>query len=168
MTARPSRILLDTNIWLDNYLPFRAGSDAARTLIDVAWNEGIDLLYAASTARDVFYMVARTFKWATVAEKGGLSEGDALAIRDIAWACVDNMRDLGSAVGADESDLWLACKYRRLNGDLEDNMILAAMERSGADYLVTSDEGLLRRAPFATLSASDMVVYLSDCVGGGA
>jgi predicted nucleic acid-binding protein len=86
-----------------------------------------------------------------------LKREDAEAIRDIAWACVDNMSELGTPVGADESDLWLARKYRRLHPDLEDDLVLAAAERAQADYLVTSDEALLRKAMVPALSPEDFV-----------
>lgn len=121
---------------------------------------GIQLLYPAACLRDVFYTICLEFKRSCRNERGGLSPGDAEAIRRIAWGCVDNVRELAVAVGMDESDLWLACKYRTLTWDLEDNVVLAAAKRSEADYLVTNDRALRERSTVAALSSADMVKVL--------
>lgn len=89
-----------------------------------------------------------------------VAEGDVQAIRRIAWACVDNMRELATAVGMDESDLWLACKYRTLTWDLEDNVVLAAAQRAEVDYLVTNDWALIQRATVPALTPEDMTKVL--------
>lgn len=60
------------------------------------------------------------------------------------------------AVGMDELDVWLACKYCRFNHDFEDNFALAAAERAKADYLVTSNQDLLHKATVAALSPENM------------
>lgn len=62
------------------------------------------------------------------------------------------MDEIATAVGADSSDVWLVRKYQRIHADFEDCMVLAAAQRAKADYLVTSDEALLRHAPVAALS----------------
>jgi predicted nucleic acid-binding protein len=60
----------------------------------------------------------------------------------------------------DNSDVWLARKYRTLHDDFEDNFILAAAERAKVDFLVTSDQSLLRKATVAALSPQDMLAVL--------
>lgn len=60
----------------------------------------------------------------------------------------------------DEADLWLACRYRTLTWDLEDNVVLAAAQRAEADYLVTSDRALIQRATVAVLAPGDMTAVL--------
>ena len=44
--------------------------------------------------------------------------------------------------------------------DFEDNFILAAAERAKVDFLVTSDQSLLRKATVAALSPQDMLAVL--------
>ena len=78
---------------------------------------------------------------------------------------MDTLRDGATAVGADESDAWLACKYRKINWDLEDNMVLAAAKRAGADYLVTNDRVLISKANVAALRPADMTALLEEMGG---
>ena len=65
-------------------------------------------------------------------------------------------------MGADSSDVWLARKYQRIHADFEDCMVLAAAQRAKADYLVTSDEALLRHAPVAALSVDDFLALVGE------
>ncbi len=152
--------MVDTNVWLGNYVASRAGHESSRRFLQVATQRGVQLLYPSASVKDVFYLIAMEFKRQVRAEKGSVDERDAAIIRRLAWGCVDNMRALATSVGLDESDLWLACKYRKLNGDLEDNMVIAAMQRAKADYLVTLDGHLARHAPVAALTPDDMTSLL--------
>ena len=67
---------------------------------------------------------------------------------------------MATAVGVDDSDLWLACKYKALSADLEDNVVLAAAQRCKADHLVTFDEALIRKAPISAMLPKDMTALL--------
>ena len=118
------------------------------------------LLFPARAIVDVHYVIYRTFKQMVREERGVVQETDARAIAEVAWGCVDNLCELATAVGMDGSDVWLARKYRALHGDLEDNFVLAAAERADADFLVTSDQQLLRKATVAALSPKDMLALL--------
>ena len=160
MSNTPLRLLLDTNVLLDEYLPMRPGSQVSRTLLCTAQEQGLDLLYPARVLVDIHYQIASTLKRLVRAERGVLSESDAQSIQRIAWSCIDNLCEFATAVGLDESDIWLARKYRRFNGDFEDNFVLAAAERAQVDYLVTSDQKLLRKATVAALSPADMLSLL--------
>lgn len=153
------KLLLDTSMWLDNYIPGRAGCDVVGEVLRLAIERRHELLYAATTAKDVFYLIAHAYK-AQARAQGGLDEAGARAINEVAWACVDNMGELATAVGADVSDLWLARRYKALHPDFEDDLVLAAAQRAHVDYLVTSDEGLIRHAPVRALSAQDMLAVL--------
>lgn len=160
MTDRELIILLDTNVLLDEYLPARPGSAASRELIDRAFNRGDHLLFCPHALTDVHYVIMATFKKMVRAEKGELTEADALAIQEIAWGCIDNLCEWATSVGSTQGDVWLARKYKRLNHDLEDNIVLAAAERAKVDYLVTSDQQLLKKATVAALSPEDMLALL--------
>ena len=153
----PARILLDTNVWLDSFDGARPRSAEASKLIDLCVDRDIALLYATSTVKDVYYLVAASLKRQARAQGEGLSESQARAVSAYADACVETMGRIATAVGADESDIWLARKYQRVHSDFEDCLVLAAATRSQADYLATNDEGLLRHAPVPALSTGDLL-----------
>ena len=159
---QPSRVLLDTNVWFDAFDGARPRSRAANELIDLCVSKGIDLLYAVGTAKDVYYLVGASLKGQARTAVPTLSEGQAGAISAYAAACVANMDEIATAVGADSSDVWLARKYQRIHADFEDCMVLAAAQRAKADYLVTSDEVLLRHAPVAALSVDDFLALVGE------
>ena len=72
------------------------------------------------------------------------------------------MRELGTAVGCDMTDVWLACKQRPIHGDYEDDLILAAIQRVGSTTLVTNDEKLLLHCPVGALDVKDALAYLEQ------
>lgn len=158
----PSRVLLDTNVWLDAFDGARARSREANELIDACVRKGIDLLYAIGTAKDVYYLVGASLKHEARTAGEGLSEGQAGAISAYAAACIANMDEIATAVGADSSDVWLARKYQRIHADFEDCLVLAAAQRAQADCLVTNDEALIRHAPVAALSAGDFLALVGE------
>ena len=153
-------MLLDTNVWLDAYIPGRPGHPSASELLLCATRQGHTLLYPARIMADVFYVVCQEAKEWFRAQTGGLTQAQAQACRDHAWSFVECMHEVATAVGLDESDVWLAMKYRALDADLEDDFVLAAMRRSNADYLVTSDARLIRKANAKAMSPADMLAAL--------
>ena len=153
------KLLFDTNVWLDNYVPDRTSHDTVGRLIVLAACQGHDILYAAMTAKDVFYLINRYYKGA-IADEGSICSGRAGAVNEIAWACVDNMAEIATAIGCDQSDMQIARKYKNLHADFEDDLVLSAALRARVDYLVTSDERLIRHAPVAALTPADMLNLL--------
>lgn len=161
MTRPAERILLDTNVWLDAFLPERAERSAARELIALALKLNVDLLYPVHILPDVFYLAFIDIK--RLLRGQGSDELVAQAARTTAWEYVNSMRETATAVGADNSDVWLASKWEYLHGDIEDNLVLAASKRAQADYTVTSDKRLLSHAPLAgvvAVSPEDMLAVL--------
>lgn len=156
----PSKILLDTNVWLDAFDGARPRSSKTNELIDACEQKGIDLMFAAGSAKDVYYIIGASLKRQARTEEKELSENQARAIATYAAACVSNMSEVATAVGVDASDIWLAQKYQRVHADFEDCLILAAAERAQTDYLVTNDDALLRHAPMAALSVEDFLAHL--------
>lgn len=152
-------ILVDTNIWLDNYLADRPHSAESRAFLTCATEQGALLVYPIHCLKDVFFLIQAHLK-RLARQQGPLTESTALNIREMAWSCIQNMRELATAVGADESDGWLATKYRSFNNDLEDNMVLAAAERAKPAFLVTNDEQLLRKATIPAHTAEDATTLL--------
>ena len=153
MTSVPQMIVLDTNVWLDFFLPFRKGNPIARALVSRAQSHDIDLLYPVHILSDVFYLVNVETKRKSRQLYQDRDEVIAAAARTTAWECVNTMREIATAVGADQGDVWLACKAEYLHNDVEDNLVLAAVRGSKADCLVTSDKELLAHAPLACVAA---------------
>lgn len=160
MSILPKSLLLDTNVWLDNYIGARPSHAISRRLISFAMDSEIALLYQVTSLKDVYYNIAQSLKNASRDEGVAITHAAAVAINEVAYASVKNMADIGTAVGADGSDVWLALKLYSVHRDIEDDMILAAMERSGASFLVTNDLELIRHASCAAMTSEDMLGYL--------
>lgn len=153
-------LLVDTNVWMCNYVPMRKGHDIAREFFRAAWEAGAQLLYPAPILKDVFYLLGLEYKRQIRMEKGELTHSDAAIVNELAWGCVQNIRTMATAVGIDDSDLWLACKYKALSTDLEDNVVLAAANRAKVNYLVTFDQDLIRKSPVSAMLPLDMTTLL--------
>lgn len=167
MSTIPSKLLIDTNVWLDMFVFSRPGHVSAKELIGYALGANIQLLYSPISLKDVEYIAAATFKREVRAQGDMVDDACALVARQFAWSCVQSMRRVATAVGTDESDMWLAEKYHAIHPDFEDDIMLAAAKRSGADYLVTGDTQLLARAPVPAITPSDLLVLLRElgCMG---
>ena len=121
----------------------------------------MDLLYPVHIIPDVFYLAFIDVKRLLCGQ--GSDELVAKAARSTAWEYVNGMQEIATAVGADNSDVWLASKWESLHGDIEDNLVLAAAKRAQADYVVTSDRQLLSHAALAGVAAvspEDMLAVL--------
>ena len=155
MTGCPSMVLLDTNVWLDDFIPSRARHDVVRKMIDRLIRSDVTLLFAMTSTKDVYYALASYFK------------GEVRRSADeAAWGFLQLMGRIATPVGVDMSDYWVASQLKYVHHDYGDNLVVAAAQRARADCLVTSDEALLRHAPLAAYSPEDMLRYL-DCVEAG-
>ncbi|WP_080801623.1 type II toxin-antitoxin system VapC family toxin [Arabiibacter massiliensis] len=161
MITASTRLLLDSNVWLDLFASDRPGRDDAVELVTLATSQQTTLLFAASSIKDVYYLLNEREKRKIRAKNVEVTAGVAAAINEYAWGCVRAMEELATVVPIDQADLWIAAKYRAVHNDFEDNLVLAAMERSKADYLVTSDEVLLSKSPVAALAPHDAVALMA-------
>lgn len=152
--------LVDTNVWLDNYLGFRPNHRASCEFLDEAVERGATLCHAATTAKDVHFFTCSTLKKAAREKGEAVDEAFALAENRLAWANLANMNEVSTLVGLDLSDFWVASKLSAFNGDIEDNLIMACAERAKADYIVTRDKGLLRRSTVCALAPEDATALL--------
>ena len=150
-SANPVRLLVCADVWVA-LLGTDKNKQQAENLVAQARACGAELLYPATALKDVF---------TALVESEGLSGDEAAA-----WQAVDRMRELGTAVGVDEADLMLACRYRGLTSDLSGNIAFAAAERAKADYMVTFDDQLLRRSTVAALAPQDMCAVLKARASG--
>ncbi len=160
MNRKNLMLVLDTNVWLDDVIVWRAGHQSARRLIAHARAHGIDLVYAITTVKDVYYIAAQQLKKYAREVQGTLTDDGAMAAIDSAWDIVEGMGDIATPIGMDAADVWMARKLRTVHNDLEDNLIIAAAERADADYVVTSDRQLLANPHVRALTAEQMLEHL--------
>lgn len=160
MKGKPPVFLVDTNVWLDNYLGFRPNHRTSCEFLDEALAQSAVLCHAATTAKDVHFFTCSFLKKAARERGEEIDEGLALAISKLAWANLANMNEVSTLVGVDLSDFWLASKLSAFNGDIEDNLVMACAERAKADYVVTRDKGLLRRSTVCALAPEDATALL--------
>lgn len=161
MTAtRRISFLLDSNIWMDNYDGARPLCGDSRDLIDYCLKEDIGMLYASISIKDVYYSMKRVLRDARSAAGLPLDEAYSKSSHIAAMACIENMSDIATATPLDMSDVWLAKKLISSHPDFEDNLIMAAVERSGADYLVTNDEKLIKHSPYPAMTPKDALKML--------
>lgn len=152
--------LLDTNIWLDCYDAARPNHPDAQTLMDLLEKADFTIAYASTSIKDFYYLFCAEHKQAIRQRKGQLTQARAQAIQATAWGCLRNMTAIAVAVPIGEPQIWLAEHMHDLHGDFEDNLILAAVETSNADYFVTNDTTLLGKSACPAFTCADMLAFL--------
>ena len=70
-------LLLDTNCWLDYYIPNRPNGSQTRELIRYSFVYDIKLLYPAAIAKDVFYLIELDTKRFIRSAQGKLTQSAA-------------------------------------------------------------------------------------------
>lgn len=158
--SAPIKLLIDTNVWLNYFLPDRRGHERAFELLRAACEKDALIMFPLTALKDVFYLAGAVLKRCVRLEQGELSDAQTRAITETCWGFIETMGELGTPVGADMSDVWLARKYRSLHSDFEDDLVVAAAQRTGADVLVTEDVALIQHAPVCAMTAQDAARYL--------
>lgn len=163
----PTKLLLDTNVWVDYYIGMRKGHADSFTLIRRAIEVNTGLYVPMHCTKDLFYFIALWSKKDMRKMNGGrLSQGAANAANELAWGCVQHLNRIATPVGCDQSDAWLAIKQKTVHADYEDNLVIAAAMRANA-ILVTNNADLIKHSPVAALSVRDAIAYLGtldkDC-----
>lgn len=136
--------LVDTNVWVYYLLRDDIHYEEACRFIEQCVLSGTGLLYAPSSAKDVFYTVPRVMR------RRALQAGtaaDSTSYRPYAWACIRKMGEIAAVSPLSQAEGELAYLLRTVHNDYEDNLLIASAESCGADFLVTFDEGLLKHQP---------------------
>lgn len=162
MKCETTPFVLDTNVMLDYYLGDRSRSDEAKAFFDyvLKHKESCPLFYSPHCISSLFYLIANATKQSARQRLARITEKEALVAIEFAWGCIDHLQENATAVGADQSDVWLACKLRGVHNDLEDNLIIAAAMRANASYLITNDEKLIKHATVPALTPKDALAVL--------
>ena len=158
-------VFLDTNVLVDFELGRGAARDCAK-LFALCETHDIPLAVSVLSLKDVFFLVQSSIKRQSRADHAGtVPQADAIAAREIAWACVRHIDDLATVVGTARPEYRQACLLRPLHSDLEDNLVVACALHCGADLFVTSDEDLLRHCPIAALTPHDALLRVQAALG---
>ena len=155
--SAPKVLLLDPNVWISFFIEFDASHTEAVRLFELATKRHITLAYTASTLKDVFYIVPRRVR------AKALSEGHDVAdvtFAPIAWACIESMTEIAVAVGQSLPECRLVRMLRNEHPDLEDNLIFAAAETSGANFVVTYDRQMLEHFSPSCISPAQAIWLL--------
>lgn len=153
-------LVFDTNVWLDFFLDRSSRHDAAGELMAEANRREAIVLTPVTALKDIYFLITAELKRAEREANGAVSESFARAIDEVAWACIKSLRQQSVVVGADATDMVEAIAMRPAHPDFEDDLIAAALIRSHADYLVTSDEALPRHAPVPCLTIDQAITLL--------
>ena len=152
--------MVDTNVWVDLYVPGRPNRETSIAFYEEAKRSQAELVFTLEIARAVFRIVSYEAKRWVRQQTGELSETYAHAIANHAWDFVQDMQTYGTPVGSSTPDLWMASKMRDGHSEIEDNLIVAACMRMDTDYLVTNDAKLLRHSPVAAVDPPMMTRLL--------
>ena len=156
------KIVLDTNVVVDYLMGREPGcSDCKQLLLMHAACQ--HAVYVASLSlKDAYYLVSMQLKRMERQASGHLDEGMANAANEVAWACVQALVENVLVLPVGRAETLQALSYGSVHSDFEDNLVVAAAHSANADFVVTNDATLLRHAPVACLSSSDIVALLQE------
>ena len=156
---RPT-LLFDTNIWLDIFLPDQPNSRSSQELYTWVLRHDLGLTYPSSAILDVYRRVNAWYKAWSRQSHGSLSDAEAAAAKTIAWDRVAEMQECASSIPVDDAALYIACRYRDLHNDLEDDLVISAFYTAHASYLITNDLDLIKHSPVPAQTPADMLRQL--------
>lgn len=160
MNPQNLKLVIDTNVWLDDFFGDRPFHKDARALIDLAISKQVQLFHAITTEKDVYYLSCATLKAKERVSSGCVSNESAHAIASISNALIGKLESLSTPIALDATDTWTARHLQSIHADFEDCLIMAAAVRANADFVVTNDRKLLQHCTVAALSCADMAAYL--------
>ncbi len=156
------RVLFDTNVLVDYHMG-RPGAHTVCELINTLMAGEVSIFVAATSLKDLYYLLERFFKQEQRAAAGDGAAVDAKAAsvaRQIAWQCVDQTLEWATVANMGHAEAKVAWMLRGLHGDFEDDLILAAAENTDVDLVVTSDAALIAHATCACLTPADALAYV--------
>ena len=158
---QPQSLMLDTCIWVNSQIGTNSGHEAARNLIIAALKQNMVIGIAPHSLANVFYITHRHLRRLDAAE-GAEIPGDSLAAaKETAWGVVNGITEYATVVGTDGSDARVACLYKSVHDDFEDNLVIAAARRMKADLIVSDDRQFVLRSPLPAMTAEDALRWIT-------
>lgn len=152
-------LLIDTNVWID----YELRTENAATIelfFREARKRGARFGIAAHSLKDIFEIVQRRLKQMERTDPQMDPQHAGPSARSVSWALLEHIMGFAEVVGSDYMDAHMACKDRVFHDFYEDNLVVAAVRRMGADLLVTNDAALLKHAPVPALSVEGAIDWL--------
>lgn len=159
------RLMLDTNIWLDYFIPERRGHAQAFQLIHRCIRGDVGLLTAVGVLKDLNYLLQLDQKSWLRAQGVEVGEQEALVAKEEALACTQLVLDNCTLVCGSANDARMALKLNSVHPDFEDNLVVVAALNAKADMLVSNDEALVRHCAAPALGCADAIAWLEARIG---
>ena len=160
---RPLKILVDTNVWFDYFL---ARSDchkaAAQFLACGMEREDVALFIASLSLKDLACQLSNQMKLDARRAGREVDASVASAAREVSWACVRNVLEKALVAPVGHTEVLNAFAYRRIHNDLEDDLILGALDAIEGDYLMTHDAALARHTGDLCITAEEGLQLLQQ------
>ena len=160
---KPQAIVLDTCVWLNSQMGSNPGHEDARELIIAAHRSGARLGIAAHSIATMFYVLERFFRRLDAASEIAGEKHSQNAAKEAAWAIVNGIMEYAEVIGMDGSDARIAALYKSAHDDFEDDLVIAAAHRMGADLIVTDDLAFVKHSPLPTMTAQDALRWILGC-----
>ena len=154
-----SKVMVDTNVWVELELRTESCANIVE-LMRKANERGIRVGITAHSLKDVFEIVQRRLKQMERADPRMDERASGPSARAVSWAIVQHIMERAEVVGSDYMDAYLAVKERVFHDFYEDNLVVAAARRMGADLLVTNDKALLKHASVAALPVERAIEWI--------
>lgn len=159
---RPLKILVDTNIWLDYFL---ARSDQHRVvsafLAHAVEREDVMLYVTSLSLKDIAYQLASQMKLDARRAGREVDAHAAAAAREVSWGCVRNVLKKAIVAPVGNTEMLNAFVFKRFHDDLEDDLVLGALDAIDGDYLMTHDAALARHTGDLCITAEEGLALLA-------
>ena len=134
-----SKVMIDTNVWIDVVLNRPQFSENSKGAIMVCLEEGDEVLIAATSLKDVFYFATKS---------AGAYAG---------YRAVELILDLATLAQVDGIVCRNAISLER--PDYEDGIVAACMLAEGADAIITRDESSLTGLEVPKYSPAEFIAH---------
>ena len=153
----PSSALIDTCVWVAYLMGVQPQCTEITELFEACARNGVTLLYAPTTLKDVFHIIPRQARRDAIAAGENVAD---VSFSPLAWAAVQKITEIAAAAPQALPECELAWMLRSRHADLGNNLIVAAAETSGADYVVTYDQAFISHYTPACVTPSQLLALL--------
>ncbi|NMM99666.1 PIN domain [Bifidobacterium sp. DSM 109958] len=164
----PRSVLLDTNVLLDHLMRRDGRAGHATAMLKACIRHDVTLQCASTSLKDIAYISAAALR-RELSSREALSPDSLLEtatmrelLHRIPWQCVEQVRALCGIVAVDRETCDRAIALRDRHDDFEDDLIVAAAQRSGSAYVVTSDRQLISHFPGYCITPSRLTALLDE------